>query len=391
LEGLTIRQQRAALAFLRDAYRARDFDQFVAFVLVTLPTLVRSEVTSYNEMRPAERYSRNWVNPESLMVPERDEAWANVMHEHPILAHHERCQSSAVVKLSDFLSSRQLHNLGLYSEHYGPLGRIEDSLNILLTSDGTISGIGLHRASKYTDREQALLEFLRLHLIQARANSLALTKMEREASRLAKVLDASARALVVLKRDRTIDFATESARGWMREYFDDARGPDRLPEVLDLWIRQHDSAVRQILELPKPRGPLVVNRKDRRLVARLLSGDEEILLLLEEQTTSIARAALSSLGLTPREAEVLAHMANGLSKARIAQLLGMSPRTVDAHVQNIMQSLGVSSSTAATAKAFQASTIGYHKLPNEEDAALSERLIRSTTRASERWLKLTVS
>jgi DNA-binding CsgD family transcriptional regulator len=382
MERLTMRQQSAALAFLRDAYHARDFDQFVAFLLATLPTLVRSEVTSYNEMRPAGRYSRNWVNPESLMVPERDEAWANVMHEHPIVAHHERTQSSAVVKLSDFLSSRQLHNLGLYSEHYGPLGRIEDSLNILLTSNGTISGIAVHRASKYTDREQALLEFVRLHLIQAHANSLALSKMQREAARLGKVLDASARALVALKRDHTIDFATESARGWMREYFDDARASDRLPEVLDLWIRQHDSAVRQTLELPKPRDPLVVNRKDRRLVARLLSGDEEILLLLEEQTTSIEMAALSSLGLTPRESEVLAHMANGLSKARIAQLLGTSLRTVDTHVQNIMESLGVSSSTAATARAFQASTLGSHKLPNKEDAALSERLLRSTAKAS---------
>jgi DNA-binding CsgD family transcriptional regulator len=382
MERLTMRQESAALAFLRDAYRVRDFDQFVAFLLATLPTLVRSEVTSYNEMRPTDRYSRNWVNPESLMVPERDEAWANVMHEHPIVAYHEHTRSSAVVKLSDFVSSRQLHNLGLYSEHYGPLGRIEDSLNILLTSDGTICGIAVHRASKYTDREQALLEFLRLHLIQAHANSLALSKMQRETTRLGRVLDASARALVVLRRDHTIDFATESALGWMREYFDDARALDRLPEVLDLWIRQHDSAVRQTLELPKPRDPLVVNRKDRRLVVRLLSGDEEILLLLEEQTTSIDPASLRSLGLTRRESEVLARMANGLSRLRIAQLLGTSPRTVDTHVQNIIQSLGVSSSTAAIAKAFQASTLGPHDRPNNEDAAFRQWLIRSTAKIS---------
>jgi DNA-binding CsgD family transcriptional regulator len=372
-----MRQQSAALAFLRDAYRPRDFDKSVTFLLATLPTLIRSEVTSYNEMRPAEHYSRNWVNPESLMVPERDEAWTNVMQEHPIVAHHERTQSSAVLRLSDFLSSRQLHNLGLYSEHYGPLGRIEDSLNFVLTSDDTINGIGLHRASKYTDREQALLEFVRQHLIQAHANALAFSKVQRETTRLGRVLDASARALVVLRRDRTIDFATESARNWMLKYFDDTRASDRLPEVLDLWVRQHDSAVRQTLELPKPRDPLVVNRKDRRLVARLLSGDDEVLLLLEEQTMSIEPASLSSLGLTRRESEVLAHMVNGLSKMPIAQLLGTSPRTVDSHVQNIMKSLGVSSSTAAIAKAFQASKLGLHDL-EQEDAALREHLIRST-------------
>ena len=377
-----MRQQRAALAFLRDAYRVRDFDQFVAFLLATLPTMIRSEVTSYNEMRPADRYSRNWVSPESLMVPQRDEAWANVMHEHPIVAHHQRTRSSVVVKLSDFLSSRQLRNSALYSEHFGPLGRIDDSLNVLLISEGTISGIAVHRASKYTDREQTLLEFLRPHLIQAHASSLALSRLKRETARLDRGLEVSGRALVAVRRDRTIDFATESARSWMGEYFDDARASDRLPEVLDLWVRQHDSALRQTLELPRPRDPLVVNRKDRRLVVRLLSGHEEILLLLEEQKTFIEVASLTSLGLTRRESEVLAHVANGLGKVQIARLLGTSLRTVDTHVQNIMESLDVSSSTAAAAKAFQASKLGPQNFPNNEDVDFRERLLRATARVS---------
>ena len=382
MKRLTMRQQGAALAFVRDAYRVRDFEQFVAFLLATLPTLIRSEVTSYNEMRPAERYSRNWVSPESLMVPERDEAWANVMHEHPIVAYQERTRISEVARLSDFLSSRHLHNSALYSEHYGPIGRIVDSLNVLLMNEGTISGIGVHRASKYSDREQALLEFLRPHLIQAHASSLAFSKLKRETTRLDRVLEVSGRALVALKRDRTIDFATESARCWMREYFDDARAADQLPEALDLWVRQHDWAVRRILELPRPRDPLVFSRKDRRLAVRLLSGDEETLLLLEEQTTSIEAASLGSLGLTRRENEVLAHMANGLSKVRIAQLLGTSPRTVDTHVRNIMESLNVSSSTAAAAKAFQASRLESHNFPNGEEAQFRERLLRVPAKAS---------
>ena len=79
----------------------------------------------------------------------------------------------------------------------------------------------------------------------------------------------------------------------------------------------------------------------------------------------IKPASLISLGLTPRENEVLAHMVNGLNKISIAQLLGTSLRTVDTHVQNIMESLGVSSSAAAAAKAFQASKLGPHNLPNK--------------------------
>ncbi len=366
MESLTLRQQIAAMQFLRDAYAVRDVSAFVAFLLATLPTLIQSEIASYNEMWPVEHRSTNWVNPTSLMTPERHEAFARVVHQEPVISHFECNPTSPPVRLSDFVSSRQLRNSALYSEHYGPLGKVEDTLAILWHSEaGGINATGLLRHKRFTDRDLALVQFLAPHIIQAHANSLALSRMEREAARLQRVLEASARALVVLKRDRTIDFVTDAARTWMREYFDDACALDRLPEVLDLWVRQHDAAVRQTLELPKPRDPLVVKRKDRRLVARLLSDDEEILLLLEEQTMFIKPASLISLGLTPRENEVLAHMVNGLSKTSIAQLLGTSARTVDTHVQNIMESLGVSSSTAAAAKAFQASKLGPHNLPNK--------------------------
>lgn len=124
------------------------------------------------------------------------------------------------------------------------------------------------------------------------------------------------------------------------------------------------------------------DREDRRLVLRLLSGNEEILLLLEEQKTVIEPASLHSLRLTRRESEVLAHMANGLNKARIAEMLGASPRTVDAHVQKIMESLGVSSSTAAAAKAFQASRLDSYPAQAKPDGAeiadeMNRRMLKS--------------
>ncbi|MGH7778445.1 MAG: LuxR C-terminal-related transcriptional regulator [Candidatus Binataceae bacterium] len=334
-----------------------------------LPTLIRSEVTSYNEMWPGEHRSTNWVNPSSLMIPERHEAFARVVHQEPVVAYYERNPASPPVRLSDFLSARQLRNSALYSEHYGPLGKIEDTLPVLWRAGkGGLNAIGLLRNKQFTDRDLALMRFLAPHLIQAHANSLALSRIERETSRLQNVLEASARALVVLKRDRTIEFATESARTWLREYFH-ASVSDNLPEPLDLWVCQHDSGVRQLIDLPKPRDPLVVNREDRRLVVRLLSGDEEVLLLLEEQKTIIEPAALRSLGLTRRESEVLAHMANGLNKVRIAERLGTSPRTIDAQVQKIMDSLGVSSSTAAAAKAFLAIRLESYPIQTKRDDA----------------------
>jgi len=121
MQRLALRDQRIIAAFLRDASVVHDFGAFVTFLVEALPKLIHSEVTSYNEMKPAERESRDWVNPGSLMVPERHEAWARVMHEHPVVAHYQRVGRSSVLRISDFLSARQLRDMALYCEHYARL------------------------------------------------------------------------------------------------------------------------------------------------------------------------------------------------------------------------------------------------------------------------------
>jgi HD-GYP domain-containing protein (c-di-GMP phosphodiesterase class II) len=52
-------------------------------------------------------------------------------------------------------------------------------------------------------------------------------------------------------------------------------------------------------------------------------------------------------GLTDREAEVLALLASGLMTKQIGQRLGISPKTVDQHIQNVYAKIGVSTRAAA--------------------------------------------
>jgi DNA-binding CsgD family transcriptional regulator len=61
--------------------------------------------------------------------------------------------------------------------------------------------------------------------------------------------------------------------------------------------------------------------------------------------------------LTAREREVLALMAAGGSNRTIAGKLGLSPKTVNRHVENIFGKLGVSSRAAAVAKGLKTNTI----------------------------------
>jgi len=60
---------------------------------------------------------------------------------------------------------------------------------------------------------------------------------------------------------------------------------------------------------------------------------------------------LISLGLTPREAEVLRWVAEGKSNHDIGVILGASTRTICKHVEHIFSKLSVENRTAAAATA----------------------------------------
>jgi DNA-binding NarL/FixJ family response regulator len=93
-----------------------------------------------------------------------------------------------------------------------------------------------------------------------------------------------------------------------------------------------------------------------RLGARLLDG--EVQALARRARLHLAGAAApaagaptpeAQLGLTRREAEVLALVAAGRSNRQIAQALFISPNTVGVHVSNILAKLGVAGRVEAAA------------------------------------------
>ena len=80
---------------------------------------------------------------------------------------------------------------------------------------------------------------------------------------------------------------------------------------------------------------------------------EETATLLDDLATSGNALAHSRSaralpgGLSPREAEVLRLVAEGLTNPQVAERLYLSPRTVDAHLQRIYGKLGITSRAAA--------------------------------------------
>ncbi|MEO6740613.1 MAG: response regulator transcription factor [Chthoniobacteraceae bacterium] len=62
---------------------------------------------------------------------------------------------------------------------------------------------------------------------------------------------------------------------------------------------------------------------------------------------------LESLGISPREAEVLLWVAQGKSNADIASILDLSPATVKRHVMHIFEKIGVENRSSAVLRALE--------------------------------------
>ena len=62
-------------------------------------------------------------------------------------------------------------------------------------------------------------------------------------------------------------------------------------------------------------------------------------------------AAIRSLGLSPRECEILALLASGQSNKELARTLGISPNTVKTHVARVYEKLDVDRRVQAIEKA----------------------------------------
>jgi DNA-binding CsgD family transcriptional regulator len=352
MERLRQQDLQALLEFLGGIYAIRDLQAFPAHTVSALSKVVRSDITSYNEVNPP-RKRIAWVDHPSHVLGGQEEPFKRHMAEHPLIAHYRRTRDGQALKISDFLTRSRFQRLGLYNEFYRRLD-VEHQMAFTLPAPWPlVIGIALNRGRQdFSERERLLLNLLRPHLVQAYRNAEAVSQMAQDQALIGQGLETLGRAAMVVTRDGRIRQETARARQWLGEYFRGrARRMDHLPEAVWRWVRHQEAMLASQDDVPPAREPLVLEREGKRLVVRLLSGPTQSLLLFEEKQTALEPAAFERLGLTRREAEVLAWVAQGKTNAEIGTILGARPRTVAKHLERIYQKLGIENRTAAAALA----------------------------------------
>ncbi len=86
----------------------------------------------------------------------------------------------------------------------------------------------------------------------------------------------------------------------------------------------------------------------------MVGGDEYLFRLSRMQEEGQEDALRHAFGLTQRESEVLIWIARGKSNRDIGDILGLSPRTVNKHLEQVYTKLGVENRASAAIKAIQA-------------------------------------
>src|SRR5919199_5782543 len=213
MERLSQRDLQTLLSYLREIYAHHDLESFADNIVSTLPKVIPSEWTSYNEVNPRSQTITYTMEPVPSDFPDGEQVFTQHIHEHPLINHHQQTRDGRAFKISDFLTQSQFHRLGLYNEFYRRLD-VEYQMAIILPApEPLVIGIAVNRSSRdFSERDRLLFNLLRSHLIQAYQNAESATRSRRDLALLSRALEEPDRGALVLAEDDRLRFRAERAR-----------------------------------------------------------------------------------------------------------------------------------------------------------------------------------
>lgn len=184
-----------------------------------------------------------------------------------------------------------------------------------------------------------LLARIRVHLANAR-----------KASGSQAVLDASGRFLLATDRTGRLLWCTPKARQLLAELFPEQNADNdaSLPEAVHAQLQK----LREERDPDQSRAMLPIGGRCLEFAMLSSIGPDELLFRVTETHQGTDEQLLQqSLRLTLREAEVLLWISRGKPNRDIGEIMQISPRTVNKHLEQVFVKLGVENRAAAAARA----------------------------------------
>jgi DNA-binding CsgD family transcriptional regulator len=183
---------------------------------------------------------------------------------------------------------------------------------------------------------EELLARVEVHLGNARIAQGSQTALD-EAGRLVFAINAAGKIL----------WSTPRTSALLAKHFGDARLPASVLALLrQLIANDEDRAFPHII----PGGELEFSLLTRN------GPDEWVIRVAEVIEGAEERLLASRHGLTDREAEVLLWISRGKANRQISEILGISPRTVNKHLEQVFEKMGIENRASAAAAAVKTLT-----------------------------------
>jgi DNA-binding response OmpR family regulator/DNA-binding CsgD family transcriptional regulator len=188
---------------------------------------------------------------------------------------------------------------------------------------------------------EELLARIHIHLANARVA---------HASQVA--LDTSGRPALSVDDSGTPQWLTPMAREILEQLFPEwVTTSSGLPEPLRLAVQRLRGVP------PAPGTSILVKGRSSTLEVTFLrrtSANHWLFRLAERREGEEQRVLATRLGLTARESEVLLWISRGKQNREVSEILAISPRTVNKHLEQIFEKMGVENRASATAIAVTA-------------------------------------
>ncbi|QQR40149.1 response regulator transcription factor [Devosia rhizoryzae] len=175
---------------------------------------------------------------------------------------------------------------------------------------------------------------IRVHLVNARRG---------QSARIA--LDAAGRHLVAFGADGSLLWSTPQANRLLERSGFDAARQATMSEGFQTWLSEPTSSG---FDLPQAGVSAL-----QFAYLGTVGSDEYLFRLSRMQSEGQEETLRQQFGLTQRESEVLLWIARGKANRDIGEILGLSPRTVNKHLEQVYAKLGVENRASAAIRAVQ--------------------------------------
>jgi DNA-binding CsgD family transcriptional regulator len=383
---------------IQQIYSLRTLAEFPAWIMLLLEDLISSE----------ESFCCSFTTQVTMMAGTMVNSWADIaspeyLRDNPALQNYLATGNPAPNKISNFISDREfLNREGLYETLFSYYG-MRDQLGCMISdsrrqpglissfeevlidrlqslTDGSLPteerpllsatvanpttfyqnetlghlSIGFHRSKRsFTESDLSILTTLSPHIQVAYRNAQQYTKFQHQLNSQSQAFDKL--KAIVLTVSGEVRLISAAAAKLLDRYFDgEWTNSNQLPDPLNSWVQQQLRI--QKSEIFAATQPWQIEKHGGKLTIDLLcdfAAEQHLLICTEKSNDFSPVQRFQSIGLSKREAEVLALVAVGKTNLQIAQQLAIGIKTVKKHVEHIFGKLNAKSRNEAVHKALQ--------------------------------------